>query len=156
MPRKFNGERKMFSTYGTEINESSLKKKKRLKMYHRPDDNGLVLDLSTDYRVGYLFWKYFKPYTTHPCVHYPSMNIHVYTQIDWLYILLEDLTYVLLLWTISNPHSSFTRLEKSSLPLISVAFIGVIGIWIAIAKNTTDWWFVTTEMYCSWFWKLEV
>ena len=55
MPRKFNGERKMFSTYGTEINESSLKKKKRLKMYHRPDDNGLVLDLSTDYRVGYLF-----------------------------------------------------------------------------------------------------
>ena len=29
-------------------------KKKSLKMYHRPDDNGLVLDLSTDYRVGYL------------------------------------------------------------------------------------------------------
>ena len=81
-------------------------------MYHRPDDNGLVLDLSTDYRVRYLLWKYFKPYTTHPCVHYPSMNIHVYTQIDWLYILLEALTYVLLLWTISNPHSSFTRLEE--------------------------------------------
>ena len=57
MPRKFNGERKMFSTNGTEINESpheEKKKEKCLKKYHRPDDNGLVLDLSTDYRAGYL------------------------------------------------------------------------------------------------------
>ena len=72
MPRKFNGERKMFSTNGTEINESpheEKKKEKCLKKYRRPDDNGLVLDLSTDYRAGYLLWKYFKPYTTLPCVH---------------------------------------------------------------------------------------
>ena len=56
MPRKFNGERKMFSTNGTEINEppQEKKKEKRLKKYHRPDDNGLVLDLSSDYRAGYL------------------------------------------------------------------------------------------------------
>ena len=55
MPRKFNGERKVFSTNGTEINESPHEKKKErkcLKKYRRPDDNGLVLDLSTDYRAG--------------------------------------------------------------------------------------------------------
>lgn len=56
MPRKFNGERKVFSTNGTEINESphgKKKKRKCLKKYCRPDDNGLVFDLSTDYRAGY-------------------------------------------------------------------------------------------------------
>lgn len=73
------------------------KKEKRLKKYHRPDDNGLVLDLSSDYRAGYLLWKYFKPYTTLSYVHYSSIKICVYTQVEWLYILLEALTYVLLI-----------------------------------------------------------
>lgn len=47
----------MLPTNGTEINEpppQEKKKEKRLKKYHRPDDNGLVLDLSSDYRAGYL------------------------------------------------------------------------------------------------------
>lgn len=54
--RKFNGEGKCFQQMVHRINEPPRKKKKekRLKKYHRPDDNGLVLDLSSDYRAGYL------------------------------------------------------------------------------------------------------
>lgn len=62
MPREFNGKRKIFSTNGTEITDSPYAKKKKinsyltfylkkkkektLRMYHTPDDNGLVPDRS--------------------------------------------------------------------------------------------------------------